>query len=944
MADPTADGAKPDAVIDAAVDRAFEDRAALEREPLLGPRAESGGMESVRLHQPVDGDNNVSLPISEFPTCNYDACENASYKEYKEALYETGNAGTYNVLRWGLVLVIGMLTAAVAYFIDQMVEKLTHMKNSQVISLLEEHPDNLAAAMLRLLLINAGFVAVAALLVAAAPVAGGSGIPEIKCYLNGLKLPRVLELQTLVAKAVGVLFSVSGGLPCGKEGPMIHSGAIIAAGITQGKLPYYGTKFEDTLHSAFLPFRDDKNKRDFVSCGAAAGVSAAFGAPVGGVLFALEEGCSYWDTVLTWRIFFGSIVCAFSMALFNTRHTLNSPGMINFGDFSTAGFIPFQPIEVIWFLLIGALGGLGGAAFNAVNMKITAWRKRVFPTSAKLKRRRAAKFLEAIAVSLLVSCSIWVCVAGVPPRCSTRPVPGNESAAAIVVAFGGYGAPNGAAEDVNSEAYVSVPGCDGAREFNTLATLQLNSAASTLRLLFHFDGNLDPVALLIHGVIYLIIMVVTYGVAVPSGLFVPSLVGGAVFGRIIGQLVKQIPYATFLNLHPGTYALVGSAAFLAGVCRLTFSLAVILIEATRDIAYALPLMLTIMTAKMVGDLFNKGIYDEHIEFRHLAFLEHSIARQPVRNTTVADFMTKRRRLVAFNPVERVGNIIDVLRRYSFCGIPVCRDHLLGGQDGLMTRSRLLALLTKRSVFRRHRRVVVEVSALTTMSHEGLLAGFPDAQRVWDRCAAAGMDHAVGEVGQAALPDLTESEQVKRMTPLCVWLTGSQEEVTLPYGAVHDAPSDVGAMVPWNEFCYPFTDYRRLKGEEGLRWVAGALSAEDMNSFVDLRPYMNPQPFLVPDTFSFERCYALFRSVGMRHMLVIGADHSIAGIVTRYDLWNRLHLLEHPPEGYKNDRGRLVRVLRGRQASALRFSEKSGGGFGGSEFSDDDIPDDYNPNF
>ena len=44
------------------------------------------------------------------------------------------------------------------------------------------------------------------------PVAGGSGIPEIKCYLNGVKVPRVARLQTLVAKAVGVLFSVAGGL------------------------------------------------------------------------------------------------------------------------------------------------------------------------------------------------------------------------------------------------------------------------------------------------------------------------------------------------------------------------------------------------------------------------------------------------------------------------------------------------------------------------------------------------------------------------------------------------------------------------------------------------------------------------------------------------------------------------------------------------------------
>jgi H+/Cl- antiporter ClcA len=50
------------------------------------------------------------------------------------------------------------------------------------------------------------------------PVASGSGIPQIKCFLNGIMIPGVTNLKTLVAKAGGVACSVAGGLSVGKVG------------------------------------------------------------------------------------------------------------------------------------------------------------------------------------------------------------------------------------------------------------------------------------------------------------------------------------------------------------------------------------------------------------------------------------------------------------------------------------------------------------------------------------------------------------------------------------------------------------------------------------------------------------------------------------------------------------------------------------------------------
>ena len=90
----------------------------------------------------------------------------------------------------------------------------------------------------------------AGLLCVLVPLAAGSGIPEIKAFLNGISLRGLVRIRVLLAKVVGVCFSVSSGIPIGKEGPMIHIGSIIGAALSQGKSLTWGfdtswTKFQD---------------------------------------------------------------------------------------------------------------------------------------------------------------------------------------------------------------------------------------------------------------------------------------------------------------------------------------------------------------------------------------------------------------------------------------------------------------------------------------------------------------------------------------------------------------------------------------------------------------------------------------------------------------------------------------------------------------------------
>jgi len=124
--------------------------------------------------------------------------------------------------------------------------------------------------------------------------------------LNGVKYPDFITLRALIVKFFGVALAVSGGLTVGKEGPLVHMGAVVGSAIPY--LPLGFTKY----------FRNDFEKRKLLSVGVASGVSAAFGAPIGGALFAYElsKPNTFWSFSLTWKVFFASTVATFTLSLF----------------------------------------------------------------------------------------------------------------------------------------------------------------------------------------------------------------------------------------------------------------------------------------------------------------------------------------------------------------------------------------------------------------------------------------------------------------------------------------------------------------------------------------------------------------------------------------------------------------------------------------------------
>ena len=190
--------------------------------------------------------------------------------------------------KWALTILTGLCIGTTGAFVALFSATLSDWKFESCYALMKA--GNPAGAFFSFQFFCMFFALIAGSLCWYYPAAAGSGIPEIKCFLNGVNIKGVIRFPVLVAKVLGMCFSVSSGLPLGKEGPMVHAGSIIGGLVSQG---YTFSVGYDTSWNIFQDMRNDYTKRDYVTYGAAAGIAAAFRAPIGGILFTLEEGASF---------------------------------------------------------------------------------------------------------------------------------------------------------------------------------------------------------------------------------------------------------------------------------------------------------------------------------------------------------------------------------------------------------------------------------------------------------------------------------------------------------------------------------------------------------------------------------------------------------------------------------------------------------------------------
>ncbi|XP_015244144.1 H(+)/Cl(-) exchange transporter 7 isoform X2 [Cyprinodon tularosa] len=618
--------------------------------------------------RPKEIAHNEKLLSLKFESLDYDNIENQLFLEEERRMSFLAFR-CLEISRWVICGLIGFLTGLIACFIDIVVEQLAGIKYKVIKENIVRFTEagGLSISLILWAVLNSSFVMLGAIMVAFfEPIAAGSGIPQIKCYLNGVKIPRVVRLKTLVIKVCGVICSVVGGLAVGKEGPMIHSGAVVAAGVSQGRSTSLKRDFK-----IFEYFRRDTEKRDFVSAGAAAGVSAAFGAPVGGVLFSLEEGASFWNQMLTWRIFFASMISTFTLNFFlsvyhNKTGDLSNPGLINFGSFESEA-MGYNLYEIPLFMAMGALGGLLGALFNFLNYWLTIFRIRYV-------HRPCLQVMEAVLVAAVTA-----------------------AVAFIMIYFSVDCQP--LAPDHTEEYPLQLFCADG--EYNSMATAFFNTPERSVRSLFHNPrGTYNALTLGLFTLTYFFLACWTYGLSVSAGVFIPSLLIGAAWGRLCGILLASTTSTASTWADPGKYALIGAAAQLGGIVRMTLSLTVIMMEATGNVTYGLPIMLVLMTAKIVGDYFQEGLYDIHIKLQSVPFL-HWEAPATSHWLTAREVMSSP--VICLNRIEKVGTIVDILSNTStnHNGFPVVVQVSVDDEPaklcGLILRSQLIVLL-KHKVF------------------------------------------------------------------------------------------------------------------------------------------------------------------------------------------------------------------------------------------------------
>ncbi|KAK8872809.1 chloride channel [Apiospora arundinis] len=445
-----------------------------------------------------------------------------------------------------------------------------------------------------------------------------SGIPEIKTVLGGFIIKRFLGVWTLITKSLGLILATGSGMWLGKEGPLVHVACCCA-----------------NLFIKLFPNinNNEARKREVLSAAAASGISVAFGSPIGGVLFSLEQLSYYFPDKTMWQ----SFVCAMTAAVMvQAIDPFRSGKLVLYQVKYTSHWHGF---EIVPFAILGVIGGIYGGLFIKANMRVAQWKKTTnLPLPGPLIQVGIVAFLTAL-----------------------------------------INYPN---------FYMRAQNSDLVSQLFSQCSQMLDDQFGLCKTGAATAGTI--ILLLFAAVLGFFLASITFGLQIPAGIILPSMAIGALTGRAVGIIMEiwQHNHPGFIAfascepdipcITPGTYAIIGAAATLAGVTRLTVSIVVITFELTGALTYVLPIMVAVMLAKWVGDAFSRrGIYESWIHFNGYPFLDNGddgAGRLHVPDIPAGQIMTRIEDLVVLTATgHTVSSLQRILDSCDYRGFPVVRD-------------------------------------------------------------------------------------------------------------------------------------------------------------------------------------------------------------------------------------------------------------------------------
>ena len=365
-----------------------------------------------------------------------------------------------------------------------------------------------------------------ALLLGFEPDIAGSGIPQVEAELRGRK--DMNWYKVIAGKMAGCALAIGGGLALGREGPSIQIGAMVGKGFARAR-------------KCVLT-----EERLLLTCGAGAGLSAAFGAPLAGAIFSLEELHRNFSAEVLMTTMAAAAASDFVAA--------NILGLTPVFGFEIEHGLPLRYYWAV--MVLGLALGAFGAVYNRVIALMQDAFARIGSGIASLVCRIAGSEVSIISSSDRVS-----------------PLAERASRAGRMIS-------------VFAMAYL----------FIFIYPDVLGSGSGLVSRVCSGEFAVPALALLL--ILKFIFSTASFGSGSPGGIFLPLLVLGAVTGGLFSEALGITgtggEYIT-------AFVVIGMAGYFAAIVRAPVTGVVLITEMTGDFTTLLPLVLASLIAYVTAE-------------------------------------------------------------------------------------------------------------------------------------------------------------------------------------------------------------------------------------------------------------------------------------------------------------------------------------------------------